>query len=123
VFGGQWLCRSAAKLVPHPQLREEEDTYEPPMSDDGQANGAASVGTGLDIFRADSLSTVSEGLQEHFEFVTQMVVCHCALNKRCVVMSRASKMPLTMLLLRVVMARMIPAETSDTNAEKMRRIA
>jgi hypothetical protein len=31
--------------------------------------------------------------------------------KRCVVMSRASKMPLTMLLLRVVMARMIPAET------------
>ncbi|KAJ5428900.1 Zinc finger N-recognin metazoa [Penicillium cf. griseofulvum] len=47
-FHGQ-LCRCAEcfpKLVPHPQLREEEDTYEPPMSDDGQANGAASVGTG-----------------------------------------------------------------------------
>ncbi|KAJ5155085.1 Zinc finger N-recognin metazoa [Penicillium coprophilum] len=43
------LCRCTEcfpKLVPHPQLREEEDTYEPPMSDDGQANGAASVGTG-----------------------------------------------------------------------------
>ncbi|EKV16124.1 Metaphase-anaphase transition protein (Mlo2), putative [Penicillium digitatum PHI26] len=43
------LCRCAEcfpKLVPYPQLREEEDTYEPPMSDDGQANGAASVGTG-----------------------------------------------------------------------------
>lgn len=47
-FHGQ-LCRCEEcfpKLVPHPQLREEEDTYEPPMSDDGQANGAASVGTG-----------------------------------------------------------------------------
>ncbi|KAJ5516182.1 hypothetical protein N7527_007742 [Penicillium freii] len=47
-FHGQ-LCRCAEcfpKLVPHPQLREAEDTYEPPMSDDGQANGAASVGTG-----------------------------------------------------------------------------
>lgn len=43
------LCRCAEcfpKLVPHPQLREEEETYEPPMSDDGQANGAASTGTG-----------------------------------------------------------------------------
>ncbi|CAI7608970.1 unnamed protein product [Penicillium crustosum] len=47
-FHGQ-LCRCVEcfpKLVPHPQLREEEDTYEPPMSDDGEANGAASVGTG-----------------------------------------------------------------------------
>lgn len=47
-FHGQ-LCRCAEcfpKLVPHPQLREEEETYEPPMSDDGQGNGAASTGTG-----------------------------------------------------------------------------
>lgn len=34
-------------LVPHPQLREEEDTYEPPLSEDGQdgANGTGSQGT------------------------------------------------------------------------------
>ena len=47
-FHGQ-LCRCAEcfpKLIPYPQLREEEDTYEPPMSDDGLADGTASVGTG-----------------------------------------------------------------------------
>ncbi|KAJ5793459.1 hypothetical protein N7457_000058 [Penicillium paradoxum] len=47
-FHGQ-LCRCAEcfpRLVPYPQLREEEETYEPPMSDDGQVNGAASTGTG-----------------------------------------------------------------------------
>lgn len=33
-------------LVPHPQLREEEETYEPPLSEDGdEANGAGSQGT------------------------------------------------------------------------------
>lgn len=34
-------------LVPHPQLREEEETYEPPLSEDGEdgANGADSQGT------------------------------------------------------------------------------
>ncbi|KAJ5577319.1 hypothetical protein N7535_004245 [Penicillium sp. DV-2018c] len=47
-FYGQ-LCRCAEcfpKLVPHPQLREEEETYEPPFSDDGAGDGAASTGTG-----------------------------------------------------------------------------
>jgi E3 ubiquitin-protein ligase UBR7 len=47
-FYGQ-LCRCEEcfpKLVPHPQLREEEDTYEPPLSDDSVGNGAASTGTG-----------------------------------------------------------------------------
>lgn len=35
------------QLVPHPQLREEEETYEPPLSEDGEegANGAGSQGT------------------------------------------------------------------------------
>uniref|UniRef100_A0A093VR92 Protein mlo2 n=1 Tax=Talaromyces marneffei PM1 TaxID=1077442 RepID=A0A093VR92_TALMA len=34
-------------LVPHPQLREEEETYEPPLSEDGDdgVNGAGSQGT------------------------------------------------------------------------------
>ncbi|KAL4911841.1 putative metaphase-anaphase transition protein [Aspergillus aurantiobrunneus] len=32
------------RLAPHPQLREEEDTYEPPLSDDG--DGGGSTGTG-----------------------------------------------------------------------------
>jgi E3 ubiquitin-protein ligase UBR7 len=43
------LCRCAdcfPKLVPHPQLREAEETYEPPVSEDGDADGAASAGTG-----------------------------------------------------------------------------
>ncbi|KAJ5135048.1 uncharacterized protein N7515_004326 [Penicillium bovifimosum] len=47
-FYGQ-LCHCEEcfpKLVPHPQLREEEDTYEPPLSDDGEGNGATSTGTG-----------------------------------------------------------------------------
>ncbi|KAL4783197.1 putative zinc finger in N-recognin-domain-containing protein [Aspergillus varians] len=33
-----------ANLAPHPQLREEEDTYEPPISEDG--DGGGSTGTG-----------------------------------------------------------------------------
>jgi E3 ubiquitin-protein ligase UBR7 len=43
------LCRCAdcfPRLVPHPQLREAEETYEPPVSEDGDADGAASAGTG-----------------------------------------------------------------------------
>lgn len=34
-------------LIPHPQLREEEETYEPPLSEDGEDgnNGAGSQGT------------------------------------------------------------------------------
>jgi len=43
------LCRCAdcfPKLVPHPQLREAEEAYEPPVSEDGEADGAASAGTG-----------------------------------------------------------------------------
>ena len=34
-------------LASHPQLREEEETYEPPMSEDGEANGGGSAGTSL----------------------------------------------------------------------------
>ncbi|CAG7943020.1 unnamed protein product [Penicillium salamii] len=44
-----YLCRCAdcfPHLVPHPQLREAEETYEPPVSEDGDADGAASAGTG-----------------------------------------------------------------------------
>ncbi|OKL63584.1 hypothetical protein UA08_01483 [Talaromyces atroroseus] len=43
------LCRCSDcfhHLVPHPQLREEEETYEPPLSEDGdEANGTGSQGT------------------------------------------------------------------------------
>jgi E3 ubiquitin-protein ligase UBR7 len=55
-FHGQ-LCRCAEcfpHLAPHPQLREEEDTYEPPLSDDGEANGAASTGTGSILERGEA---------------------------------------------------------------------
>lgn len=51
------LCRCAEcypKLAPHPQLREEEDTYEPPLSDEGEGNGAASTGTGSLLERGEA---------------------------------------------------------------------
>ena len=41
-------------IAPYPQLREEEDTYEPPLSDDGEANGAASTGTGSLLERGEA---------------------------------------------------------------------
>lgn len=40
-------------LKPHPQLLEEEDTYEPPLSEDGDNDGAASVGTGSLLDRGE----------------------------------------------------------------------
>ncbi|KAJ5119163.1 hypothetical protein N7448_010870 [Penicillium atrosanguineum] len=51
------LCRCAEcfpKLAPYPQLREEEDTYEPPLSDDGEDNAAASTGTGSLLERGEA---------------------------------------------------------------------
>lgn len=51
------LCRCAEcypKLAPHPQLREEEDTYEPPLSDDGEHDGAGSTGTGSILERGEA---------------------------------------------------------------------
>jgi E3 ubiquitin-protein ligase UBR7 len=50
------LCRCAScfpQLKAHPQLLEEEDTYEPPMSDDGD-EGAQSVGTGSILDRGEA---------------------------------------------------------------------
>ena len=51
------LCRCAEcfpALAPFPQLREEEDTYEPPLSDDGEDNAAASTGTGSLLERGEA---------------------------------------------------------------------
>ncbi|KAJ5111552.1 hypothetical protein N7532_002087 [Penicillium argentinense] len=51
------LCRCAEcfpKLAPFPQLREEEDTYEPPLSDDGEEDGAVSTGTGSLLERGEA---------------------------------------------------------------------
>lgn len=42
------------KLIPHPQLREEEETYEPPLSEDGEANGGGSQGTGSLLDRGEA---------------------------------------------------------------------
>lgn len=42
-------------LARHPQLREEEDTYEPPLSDDGnEPNGGGSTGTGSLLDRGEA---------------------------------------------------------------------
>ncbi|KAH7091231.1 putative zinc finger in N-recognin-domain-containing protein [Paraphoma chrysanthemicola] len=49
------LCRCPTcftRLKEHPQLLEEEDTYEPPVSDDGE--GAQSVGTGSILDRGEA---------------------------------------------------------------------
>ncbi|KAL4814731.1 putative zinc finger in N-recognin-domain-containing protein [Aspergillus spinulosporus] len=35
-------------LAPHPQLREEEETYEPPLSEDGDGEGSTGTGSLLD---------------------------------------------------------------------------
>lgn len=53
------LCRCSTcypNLIPHPQLREEEVTYEPPLSDegDGGANEAGSTGTGSLLERGEA---------------------------------------------------------------------
>ncbi|GLA66708.1 hypothetical protein AtubIFM56815_008146 [Aspergillus tubingensis] len=51
-------CRDCyPHLASHPQLREEEETYEPPMSDDGDgegANGGGSTGTGSLLDRGEA---------------------------------------------------------------------
>ncbi|KAL4809944.1 putative zinc finger in N-recognin-domain-containing protein [Aspergillus unguis] len=41
-------------LAPHPQLREEEETYEPPLSENGDADGAGSTGTGSLLDRGEA---------------------------------------------------------------------
>ncbi|KAL5364996.1 putative zinc finger in N-recognin-domain-containing protein [Aspergillus floccosus] len=41
-------------LSHHPQLREEEETYEPPLSEDGEANGGGSTGTGSLLDRGEA---------------------------------------------------------------------
>jgi E3 ubiquitin-protein ligase UBR7 len=51
------LCHCDAcypNLKSHPQLLEEEDTYEPPVSDDGNNEGAQSVGTGSILDRGEA---------------------------------------------------------------------
>ncbi|ODH35042.1 hypothetical protein ACO22_02994 [Paracoccidioides brasiliensis] len=53
-----YLCRCPScfpNLIPHPQLREEEDTYEPPLSEDGDnPNGAGSHHTGSLLDRGEA---------------------------------------------------------------------
>ncbi|KAL5336130.1 putative zinc finger in N-recognin-domain-containing protein [Aspergillus crustosus] len=41
-------------LFPHSQLREEEETYEPPLSENGDADGAGSTGTGSLLDRGEA---------------------------------------------------------------------
>lgn len=48
-------CRDCyPNLAPHAQLREEEETYEPPISEDGEANGGGSTGTGSLLDRGEA---------------------------------------------------------------------
>ncbi|KAK7722577.1 hypothetical protein SLS64_001114 [Diaporthe eres] len=51
------LCRCAKcfpKLAPHPQLLEEEEVYEPPVSEDGSENGGSTHGSGSLYERGES---------------------------------------------------------------------
>ncbi|KAH8902739.1 hypothetical protein BR93DRAFT_233181 [Coniochaeta sp. PMI_546] len=41
-------------LVPHPQLVEEEETYEPPVSEEGSENGGSTHGSGSLLDRGES---------------------------------------------------------------------
>ncbi|KAE8351711.1 putative zinc finger in N-recognin-domain-containing protein [Aspergillus coremiiformis] len=48
-------CRDCfPNLSAHAQLREEEETYEPPLSEDGEANGGGSTGTGSLLDRGEA---------------------------------------------------------------------
>ncbi|KAG9242215.1 metaphase-anaphase transition protein-like protein mlo2 [Calycina marina] len=52
------LCRCSdcfPNLAKHPQLLEEEDTYEPPVSNDGDAAGGSTVGSGSIYERGESV--------------------------------------------------------------------
>lgn len=51
------FCRCAKcfpKLAPHPQLLEEEEVYEPPVSEDGSDNGGSTHGSGSLYERGES---------------------------------------------------------------------
>lgn len=51
------LCRCAKcfpNLAPHPQLLEEEEVYEPPVSEDGSDNGGSTHGSGSLYERGES---------------------------------------------------------------------
>lgn len=51
------LCRCAKcfpNLAPHPQLLEEEEVYEPPVSEDGSENGGSTHGSGSLYERGES---------------------------------------------------------------------
>ncbi|KAK3378116.1 putative zinc finger in N-recognin-domain-containing protein [Podospora didyma] len=51
------FCRCAScfpLLAPHPQLLEEEETYEPPVSEDGSENGGSTLGSGSLLDRGES---------------------------------------------------------------------
>jgi E3 ubiquitin-protein ligase UBR7 len=54
----EYMCHCTdcfPNLIPHPQLREEEETYEPPLSEDGDgANGGGSQGTGSLLDRGEA---------------------------------------------------------------------
>lgn len=51
------ICRCSScfpLLLPHPQLLEEEETYEPPVSEDGSENGGSTHGSGSLLDRGES---------------------------------------------------------------------
>jgi E3 ubiquitin-protein ligase UBR7 len=51
------ICRCAScfpLLLPHPQLLEEEETYEPPVSEEGSENGGSTHGSGSLLDRGES---------------------------------------------------------------------
>ncbi|KAK0619280.1 putative metaphase-anaphase transition protein [Immersiella caudata] len=51
------FCRCAScfpLLTPHPQLLEEEETYEPPVSDDGASEHGSTLGSGSLLERGES---------------------------------------------------------------------
>ena len=70
------FCRCAKcypRLKRHPQLLEEEDSYEPPLSEDGE-NGRDSVGTGSLLDRGEAaLNNVDRvraiGMSPHWNYM------------------------------------------------------
>lgn len=76
-------CSSCYPLLRiHPQLLEEEDSYEPPLSQNGQEGGGESVGTGslLDMGEAalsnvDRVRAIGEFLDSSFPSLFVSILC------------------------------------------------
>jgi E3 ubiquitin-protein ligase UBR7 len=76
------LCHCAScfpLLKPHPQLLEEEETYEPPISEDGEGEQGGSVGTGSLLDRGEAAFNNIDRVRAIGAYILLFLYCifHC----------------------------------------------